>query len=166
MVSNYGWIVLTALISAAIAYAMLRPSPFACTAHPDADISKPASEIRLRPSRFANEARRRCHTGSMAEVPPAGIAAHRSGLEMGEVTDWRPLRKDTPGSSLARSGLPRSESRQFVTLQCNRYLSQKSESLQRERSNGDNADIRTFGIWGGKRHHRPDADVYCSELSS
>lgn len=67
--SNYGWIVPTALISAAIAYTTLRPSPFACTAHPEADTSKPASEVRLMPREFHNEECRRCHTGPVAELP-------------------------------------------------------------------------------------------------
>jgi len=62
-VSNYGWIVPTTLISAAIAYTMLRPSPFACTAHPEADIGKPASEVRLMLREFNNEDCRRCDSG-------------------------------------------------------------------------------------------------------
>lgn len=72
--SDYRWIVPTALITAAITYAMLRPSPFAYTAHPGADISKPASEVRLMPLEFHNEGCRRCHTGPMAELPPARLA--------------------------------------------------------------------------------------------
>ncbi len=79
--SNCDWIVPTALISAAIAYPMLRPSPFACTAHPDADTSKPGSEVRLMPGEFHNEDCRRCHTGPMAELPPARVPDHEQ--------DWK-----------------------------------------------------------------------------
>lgn len=64
------WLVPTALIAVTIVYFVFRPSPFRCTKFPDADVMKPASEVRLMPWEMHDDCRR-CHTGPVAEIPPA-----------------------------------------------------------------------------------------------
>jgi hypothetical protein len=78
MTTNFAnWTAAAILIAAVTVYFAILPSPLQCTKYPDADVSKPASDVLLMPWEFHNEDCRRCHTGPVAEVPPGAFDEER-----------------------------------------------------------------------------------------